>query len=404
MLPLNLEAVQAARSVIAPYTIKTPLLFFDYLKERLGKQAYVKCELFQKTGSFKIRGATACVHHNLAQAKQFGVVAASAGNHAQGVAAICRWLGIKATIVMPTTTPPNKIHNTLEWGAKTELFGTILDESKAHAEQLASQKGQLFIHPYKDPDVLAGQGTIALELIEEDCFDGVEAVVIPVGGGGLISGCISVLRALKPKVKIYGVTTKNAPATFEMFHRGAVVQTELKYTLADGVAVKQPDAEIIDFLKKNLEDLIQVREESIAHAIAVAAEHGKLVVEGAGALPLAAVLDGFVRHTKIVLLLSGGNIDVPVLSNVLQRGLVEQGRIVRLLVRISDRPGGLNSVTQILAQTQANILQVFHQRATLHAGVGETEIEVDIETRGKEHTKDIVRELSAHGFQVSRVT
>ncbi len=400
MPSIPISAIREAEARISPYIRKTPLIPFDHLSLSTGKQVLIKCESLQRTGSFKIRGAANCILSQIAQAKKAGVVAASAGNHAQAVAAMANFLGIKSTIVMPSITPPIKVQNTRRWGAEVELVGDFYDESFEHAMTLSESKGYLFIHPFKDPLVIAGQGTIGLELAADPQFNDVEAVVVSIGGGGLSTGIAAALRELKPNVKIYGVAARNAPAAWKSFHKKSLVSEAVTFTLAEGVAVKRPNEEMLDFLQEYLDDMIALSEESIANAIAILTEHGKLVSEGAGALPIAAVLEGLIPEKKIALILSGGNIDIPALSHVMQRGLVEQGRMVRLEIRVADRPGGLNSVTDVFASQKANILQIFHQRSSIHTKMDEAEIEVDLETRGPEHTQQIIAALTERGFRV----
>jgi threonine dehydratase len=400
-LPTTLAEIREAHDRISPYVLKTPFIPFSWE----GLDIYLKCETFQRTGSFKIRGAANCILKNLVQARKTGVIAASAGNHAQGVAAMSKTLGIKATIVMPTITPPIKVQNTLKWGAHVELVGQVYDESYEYARQLADEQRCLFIPAFKDPLVIAGQGTIGLELSEQPAFADIEAVVISVGGGGLITGVATALRSLHPKIKIYGVGAANAASNFKSFHAKKVVEAPTSFTLAEGVATgKRADATMLGYLIQQLDDFFALSEESIAHAISVFSETGKMIVEGAGALPLAAVLENKIPHKNIALLISGGNADISTLYHVLQRELVSQGRMARIVVTITDRPGGLHAVTKILADTGANILQVFHQRASLKAGVGEAEIEIDMETRNAVHTLTIIDTLTQRGYQVNRAT
>jgi len=401
---IPLSEIKAARELIAPYIRRTPLIDFETLGTRTGKRIWMKCENLQRTGSFKIRGAANCILSNLAQAKKNGVSAASAGNHAQGVAAICHQLGIRATIVMPTFTPTIKVANTQKWGAKVELVGNVYDESYEHAMALAKKDGLVFIHPFRDEKIMAGQGTVGLEIAEEPNFNDIEAVVLSVGGGGLISGVGNALKAIRPGIKIYGVTAKNAPATFTSFHKNRAAEEEVRYTIAEGVAAKHSDAYMLGYLKGCVDDVFSISEENIANAIALLAEHGKLVVEGAGALPIAAVLQNHIPEKNIALVISGGNVDLPTLSQVLQRGLAEQGRLIRLLITVTDRPGGLNAITTVLAEQRANIVQIFHQRSNAKKGVGEAEVEVDLETRGPEHSEEITKAMQARGFSVQRVS
>ncbi len=402
--PIQLKEIQEAEHRIAPYIRNTPLIRFDYLSRVMQKNIFLKCETLQITGSFKIRGAANCILENLAQAKKSGVVAASAGNHAQGVAAICHQLGIKATIVMPEMTPAIKVQNTLDWGAEVELVGKVYDDSYEHAMKLSLERGFLFVHPFKDPKVMAGQGTIGLELAANPLFQTTEAVIVCVGGGGIATGIGTALKALKPGIKVYGVTAANAPAAYKSFKTGIAAKEMPKFTLAEGVATKGPDSFMLEALKASVDDIFSISEESIAHAVALVAEHGKLVAEGAGALSVAAICDGLIPEKNITAILLGGNIDLPALSMVLQRGLVEQSRLIRLIITVIDRPGGLNALTQVLAESGANISQIYHQRATLHTQIGETEVEADIETRGVKHTQDIIELLNSRGFKVNRVS
>lgn len=402
--PIELSDIKSAQQRIGPYIRNTPLIRFDYLSKETQKNIFLKCESLQITGSFKIRGAANCIIENLAQAKKSGVVAASAGNHAQGVAAICHQLGIKATIVMPEFTPAIKVQNTLNWGAHVELVGKVYDDSYEHAMKLSQNHGLLFVHPFKDPKVMAGQGTIGLELMDSPLFESTEAVLVCVGGGGIATGIGTALKALKPGVKVYGVTAANAPAAYKSFKSSVATKETPKFTLAEGVATKGPDEFMLNALKASIDDIFSISEESIAHAVAVVAEHGKMVAEGAGVLAVAAICDNMIPEKNITAILSGGNIDLPALSMVLQRGLVEQGRLIRLLITVIDRPGGLNALTQVLAETGANVSQIYHQRATLHTCIGEAEVEADIETRGSKHTDEIIKTLTSRGFKVHRVS
>ncbi len=396
---IPLKQIEEARTRIAPYIRKTPFVPLDILSTE-GRKVLMKCELFQRTGSFKMRGATNCILHNLEQAKRSGVVAASAGNHAQGVAAICKELGIRSTIVMPTGTPPVKIKNTQDWGAQVELSGTVFDESYQRAQAIAKEKGYVFIHPFNDPHVIAGQGTIALEMVEDPMFQDIEAVAIAIGGGGLITGCASVFKALRPDIKIYGITAQNAPTVHSSFQKKSVTEEPVQYTLAETIATKKMAPQMLEYILEGVDTVFGLSEESIAHAISLLAEKAKMVVEGSGAIGVSAILENKIPEKKVAVILCGGNIDLPSFGQILDRGMVEQGRLVRLIITISDRPGGLNAVTQVLAEKGANILQVFHQRASLEAAIGKAQIEVEIETRGSEHTQEILGALAQKGFHV----
>ena len=403
MFPIDLERFKEARKRINPYIYETPLLPVPYLNQLLNKNIWMKCENLQVRGSFKIRGATNCVLSNLAQAKTKGIVTASAGNHAQGVAAIAQKLGIKATIVMPTITPSIKVQNTRAMGATVKLGGEVLDESFLFAEKLAQSQGFLYVHPYLDPHVVEGQGSVALELMENENFKKCEAVLIPIGGGGLAAGCTSVLRELNPNIKIYGVVAENAPTWLDSFKNKSVVQKPVIHTLADGVATKKTRTVMLEYLQDNLDGLFAVKEETISHAVALLAEQEKMIAEGAGALPVGALIEGQIKEKNVCFILSGGNIDLTALSRVLYRGLVNQDRLIRLVITISDLPGGLHALTGSLSELGANILQVFHHRATSRLSIGETDIEVEMQTKDKEHTDNIIQKLKDNNWKVKRI-
>jgi threonine dehydratase len=403
MTPIRYADVEAAQQRIAPYVRRTPFFPCDYLNRiggRAPKETWLKVESLQATGSFKIRGAANCILTNLERARSAGVVTASAGNHAQGVARMAYELDLKATIVMPVGTPPIKVSNTQRYGAEVLLHGRYYDESYDFAKAIEANEGRLFVHPFLDPLVAAGQGTAAIEMLEEPAFQHVDSVVIPVGGGGLALGCATVLREKRPDLKLYGVTPKNAEAFWRSYHEGRPVEADVRFTLAEGTATKRPNPKMVEALKGLLDDVFALSEESIAHAIALVAEHGKLVVEGSGALPVAACVEGLLERRKTALIVSGGNLDIHALSQVLQRGLAEQGRLRRYRIRVPDRPGGLLALTQVIAESQGNILQVFHHRGYVDVPVGETQVELELETRGSDHAAQIEAGLSAKGFTV----
>jgi threonine dehydratase len=279
----------------------------------------------------------------------------------------------------------------------------VLDESFQTALKISEAKGLLFVHPFMDADVIAGQGTAALEILDDKAFAGVEAIVIPIGGGGLFAGCATAIRARHPKLKIYGVVAQNAPTMHHSFKKKAVEKVPVDYTLADGVATKQAHPEMLELILALADDVLAIPEESISHAISLLAEEAKIIAEGAGALSVAAILDDRITENNVVCMISGGNVDIPALSKVLYRGLVAQGRLIRVIVTISDRPGGLHKLTGALSELGANILQVFHHRSTLRVGIGQTQLEVELETRDPEHTKEIIETLRAKSWKVDRV-
>ncbi len=370
------------------------------LSEVTGKDVWLKYENLQLTGSFKIRGATHFMLAHQKEAQVRGVVAASAGNHAQGVACASKRLGISCRIYMPEGSSPLKVARTESFGACVVQKGAIFDESATLAKADSEESGRILVPAFFDKDVIAGQGTLALELLSEAPFASAQALLVAVGGGGLAAGIGTVLRAKRPDIKIYGCSAQNAPAQAQAFHTGVLDEKPVSFTLADGVAVKKGEPAMLPLLKQSLDDVVTLPEPAIAHAIAFLLEHEKVVVEGAGALPVAALLTGLVREQSVVLILSGGNIDLTALSSMVHYSLVEQERIVRFKVTVPDRPGGLEKITRILASQRANILQVFHQRATSRANIGETEIEFDIETASKAHSQAILNQLAADGFTV----
>ncbi|MFM8315134.1 MAG: pyridoxal-phosphate dependent enzyme, partial [Deltaproteobacteria bacterium] len=301
-------------------------------------------------------------------------------------------------------TPAIKVQNTLAWGASVELVGKVYDDSYEHAMKLSQDQGLVFVHPFRDPKVMAGQGTIGLELTQTPLFENTEAVLVCVGGGGIATGIGTALKALRPGIRVYGVTAAHAPAAYKSFKTNTPTRETPSFTLAEGVATKGPDAFMLEALKHSIDDIFSLSEESIAHAVAILAEHGKLISEGAGALSVAAICENLVPEKNITAILSGGNIDIPALNMVLNRGMVEQGRLVRLIITVMDRPGGLNALTQVLAESGANISQIYHQRSTLHSRLGEAEVEADIETRGSKHTDEIIKLINSRGFKVTRVS
>ncbi len=405
METVSLVDIQRARDIIGPQIFHTPCLHFPAntqhteLRER---DIFLKCENLQLTGSFKIRGASYWAYSHLKEAREHGVVTVSAGNHAQGVAAISKHLGFRATIVMPESTPTVKVHNTQRWGANVVLIGNVYEDCLTYAKEVSDNTGALFFPAFEDPAIIAGQGTIGLELSELPYFNEIEAVVIPVGGGGLASGVATCLKALKPQIKIYGVTAASAPAFLDSFQGRKPCEKDVSFTIAEGVALKKTSSTMLQILSPLLEDVFALSEESIAFAISMLCESTKLVVEGAGALPLASILEGRIRERKVLLILSGGNIDITTMTHVLHRGLSTQSRLVRLCVTVPDRPGSLNQMTELLAKSKANILQVFHGRDSFKTKMGYTQIDIDIETRGEEHLNEILSTFSERHIDAVR--
>jgi len=403
MTGITYDDVIKAQHQIAPYIRRTPFIRFDYLSEKLNKEIWLKCENLQRTGSFKIRGAAASVLNQMTQAKKASVVAASAGNHAQGVAAICHILGIQATIVMPKTTPLLKVQNTQSWGAKIVLEGQSYQEAYEAATRLTEELKAVFVHAFDNDWTMAGQGTVGLELLEDPAFEAIQSIVVPVGGGGLATGIATALKAKRPELKVYGVGAANAPGVYQSYKTGKLIAVPVAPSLAEGVATKTTTERVLPILKERLDDMFTVTEETIANAISLLVEQGKLVGEGAGVLGIAALLDGKIPEERVALIISGGNCDVMSLAHLLQRGLTHQGRLARLLFSLVDRPGSLCAVVECLAAHSANIVEIRHQRRSMLTPLGGTDVEIDIETKGFEHTDTIFLDLKQRGFHVQKM-
>jgi threonine dehydratase len=397
MPEISLADVRAAAEVLRGAIERTPCLHSRTLSELAGCALYLKFENLQFTASFKERGALNKLRSLSAQERAAGVIAMSAGNHAQGVALHAKRLGIRACIVMPRFTPTNKVEHTRALGAEVELVGESVEDAFARASEIQRERGLVWVHPYDDAKVIAGQGTVALEMLEDE--PELEALVVPIGGGGLISGCAIAARALSPKIQIYGVQAARFPSM-----KQAVAGDPIRCgtsTLANGIAVKAPGALTLPIVKSLVRDTLLAEEDAIESAILLLLEVEKTVVEGAGAAPLAAVLAHGREFAgkRVGLVLSGGNIDMLQLSHVIERGLARTSRLARLLVRMRDIPGELAAISRVIADSGANVVQVLHERAFARAPSSEVEVEFVIETRGADHLRDIVARLASSGHE-----
>lgn len=394
-MKLELADIEAARGRIQSYIQTTQCLYSRSASELLGTEIYLKHENEQKTGSFKIRGAMNRLLTLDQEILKKGVVACSAGNHAQGLAYSATALGSKAHIVMPENTPIVKVSATQGYGADVILHGEIFDESYQKAKELEASKGYFFAHPFHDEKVMAGQGTIGLELIEQ--VQDLDSVVVPIGGGGLISGVAAALKALNPKIRVYGVVPKNVPGMRLLFKGESLEGLTRKPTIADGLAVKTPNAEICEsFIKPLVEDVVEVSDDEIASSIVFLLERAKTVVEGSGAASLAAAIkmkDQWDFGKRSALLLCGGNIDLNMISNIIERGMSKIGRISRIQVLAQDHPGTLKTVTTIIAAERANILEVHHDRLSYGIEMGQTRIDLVLECKGDDHKKQVIEKL-----------
>ena len=395
---LTLDTVYKASHVLKEVARKTDLIKAPKINP--DADVYLKTENLQITGSFKVRGAYYKISTLSDEEKKKGVIACSAGNHAQGVALAATKAGIKSLICLPDGAPISKVEATKGYGAEVCLVPGVYDDAYNKALQLRDEKGYTFIHPFDDEDVIAGQGTIALELLEQ-CPD-MDAVVVPIGGGGLISGVAFTIKSLNPKIKVYGVQAAGAPSMLKSVKDGKIERLDSVSTLADGIAVKEPGQNTFDLVKKYVDDIVTVTEDEISCAILSLIEQQKLIAEGAGAVPAAAVMFNKipVKGKKVVCLVSGGNIDVTILSRVIRRGLYKSGRASLLTIELVDKPGQLVGVSKIIADLGGNVTGVHHERADEGENISGCFLRIQLETRNFEHLQQIKQALSNAGFKV----
>lgn len=399
MQSLTLQDIEQARRQMGNVVHDTPLDRSRTFSDMTGCDLYLKLENLQKTGSFKIRGAYNKIQSLSLAEREKGVIAASAGNHAQGVAYAATLAGIKSTIVMPETAPLAKIIATRGYGAEVVLAGTVYDEAYQRSQELQAQTGQTYIHAFNDRAVIAGQGTIGLEIL--DSLEDVTAIVTPVGGGGLIAGIALAVKERAPHVQVYGVQAQGAPAMY-MSKRAQTLKTTVEAsTIADGIAVKAPGDITWSLVEKYVDDIVVVDDEAIAGTILMLLERAKLMVEGAGAVSLAAMLHHKLpARGKVACVISGGNIDVNFISRIIERGLVKAGRRVRISTLVLDRPGALQRLMTILARLQANVIHVYHDRVERNVPLGQAVVEVSLETQDAMHTETILTTLRQEGYTV----
>ncbi len=395
-----LSRIKEARDALRGALLPTPLRRSEALSEELGLEIYFKPENFQRTGSFKARGASFKLKRLGSRERAWGVVAASAGNHAQGVALAARGTRTKCLIVMPQGAPMTKVQKVRELGAEVELFGGGYEESFGRARTLERERGLKLIPAFDDPDIIAGQGTMGLELLEE--LPELDCAVIPTGGGGLISGCAVALKEKRPAVEVIGVVAAEAPALARSLEAGKLLSHPAGSTIADGIAVSRPGELTFPLIRRYVDQVVEVAEDEIAAAILRLLEDEKVLVEGAGATALAAVLERKfrIRGTKVVVVLSGGNIDVNVISRIIGRGLARAGRYVRLGVSLADEPGSLARLTSIVGEARGNILHIEHDRMSTSVPISATLVSLHIEVRGADHLHDILSRLRRAGYDV----
>jgi threonine dehydratase len=401
---VTLQDVLEARERIRRDVDVTPCPRSWTFSDLCGSSVYFKLESLQRTGSFKERGAANKLSLLTPEERRRGVIAASAGNHASGVAYNAQRLGVKAVIVMPETTPLIKIAATKSYGAQVVLCGALFEDAYQEARRLESEKGYVFIHAFDDDAIIAGQGTAALEILEQ--VPDVDVLVASVGGGGFLGGMAVVMKALKPSVRVVGVEASALAKMSAARKAGKPTLLAPATTLADGIAVKKAGERTFPLFERYVDEVVSVDDEEVANAILVLIEREKVIAEGAGAAPAAALLQrkisGCSPASKVVCVISGGNIDVNLLARIIERGLVKEGRRVVLKLRVPDRPGALAAILQTVATEKANVLEVHHERAFLHGPVGDTEIELTLETKGASHAEQLVSALTAKGYKVTR--
>ncbi len=395
---LTLDNVYRAGRVLKEVVRKTDVIYAPKLAP--GTDIYLKTENLQITGSFKVRGSYYKMSRLSEEEKARGVIACSAGNHAQGVALSAQKNGIKAVICLPDGAPISKVEATKSYGAEVCLVEGVYDDAYRKALQLRDEMGYTFIHPFNDPDVIAGQGTIALELMEQ--LPDLDAVLVPIGGGGLISGVAYTVKAINPNVKVYGVQAVGAPSMANSVHDGVIEELSSVSTIADGIAVKKPGDLTFEICSKYVDEIVTVSDDEISAAILALMEQHKLVTEGAGAVSVAAAMFGKVdlAGKKAVCVLSGGNVDVTVLSRVIHRGLLMSGRTCQMTIELLDKPGQLLAVSRIVAELGGNVIEVHHEHARGGSDVNGCYLRVTLETRNFEHINEIREVLAAKGFRL----
>ncbi len=396
---LSLDRVYKASTVLKEIIRETDLIAAPNLKQ--GCNVYLKTENLQVTGSFKIRGSYFKISQLTEEEKQKGVIACSAGNHAQGVALAATKNGIKSIICLPDGAPISKVEATKRYGAEVCLVKGVYDDAYNKALELKDEKGLTFIHPFNDPDVIAGQGTIGLEILNQ--LPNADVVVVPIGGGGLISGIAYTIKQLKPNCKVYGVQAAGAPSMEHSIADGEIETLDTVNTIADGIAVKTPGSLTYDICNEYVDGIVTVTDDEIALAILTLLEQQKLIAEGAGAVPVAAVMNGKIPDVdgkNVVCVVSGGNIDVTILSRVIERGLKMGGRTADIVIALSDKPGQLSGVSQIVAEQGANVVSVNYDSTDLDMNITDCYLKIGVETRNFEHIVAVKKALTDAGFKV----
>ena len=393
---ITLEKFEQAYDAVQKVIIKTKLVYSDFYSESTGNKVYLKPENMQKTGAYKIRGAYYKISTLTDEERNRGLITASAGNHAQGVAYAAKLYGIKATIVMPTTTPLMKVNRTKAYGADVILHGDVYDEACDYALKLAEENGYTFIHPFDDLDVATGQGSIAMEIVKE--LPTVDVILVPIGGGGLATGVSTLAKLLNPNIKVIGVEPAGANCMQESLRKGEVVTLPFVDTIADGTAVKTPGSKIFPYIQENIDDIITIEDHELIGAFLDMLENHKMLAENSGLLTVAALKHLDCKNKKVVSIISGGNMDVITFASLVQHGLIERERIFAVSVLLPDKPGELTNVSKVIAEAQGNIIKLDHNQFVSINRNSAVELDITMETFGHEHKQKIIKALKANGY------
>ena len=397
----KLEAFIKAKEKLSKVLLETHLIYSPIFSKESGNKVFIKPENLQKTGSFKIRGAYNKISNLTDAEKKRGVIASSAGNHAQGVAYGAKESGIKAVIVMPKSTPLIKVESTKQYGAEVILHGDVYDDAYKKAKELEEKEGYVFVHPFNDEDVLDGQGTIALEILEE--LPETDIILVPIGGGGLISGIACAAKILKPEIKIIGVEPEGAASAYEAIKKNKVVELKEANTIADGTAVKKIGDLNFEYIKKYVDEIITVSDYELMEAFLLLVEKHKIIAENSGILSVAATKKIKEKNKKVVSVISGGNIDVLMISSMINKGLIRRDRIFNFSVNIPDKPGELAKVVDLIAELGANVVKLEHNQFKNLSRFKDVELQVTVETNGSEHIKNLVQAFKEKGYEIIKI-
>lgn len=399
---LTLEKFEEAAEIVKRVTLETKLVYSEYFSNLTGNKVYFKPENLQYTGAYKVRGAYYKISTLSDEERAKGLITASAGNHAQGVAYAAKLYGVRAVVVMPVTTPLMKVNRTKSYGAEVVLYGNVYDEACEYALKLAKEQGLTFVHPFDDYDVATGQGSIAMEIIKE--LPTVDYILVPIGGGGLATGVSTLAKLLNPKIKVIGVEPAGANCMQESIKAGKVVTLPSASTIADGTAVKTPGSKIFPYVKKNIDDIITIQDEELIVAFLDVVENHKMIVENSGLLTVAALKHLDVKGKKVVSILSGGNMDIITMSSVVQHGLIARGRVFTVSVLLPDKPGELARVAGVIAEQKGNVIKLEHNQFVSINRNAAVELKITMEAFGEEHKLQIIEGLKAAGYDAKLIS